>query len=224
MALICVAETYVSGAGMPSNSTRMPPSDVATVFEDVRVKLNALAGPGLMPKILTISPGATAPGMPLAAFTTPLTVGPGPVPTVSITGTLIGPIPLSAGVRVTVPLYVPRVRPVVFTDTVMAVGIEAGWFTNSQFPPARVMLEAVSGNGAPPLKNRLIVWGSSATPGPEALKASDLGSTKNDGLVTNRVIGITMEAAFDAETVIVPLNVPGDRADAFTVTVRIAWL
>src|SRR5258708_6626535 len=125
MALICVAETYVSGAGMPSNSTRMPPSDVATVFEDVRVKLNALAGPGLMPKILTISPGATAPGMPLAAFTTPL-------------------------------------------------------------------------------------------------KASDLGSTKNDGLVTNRVIGITMEAAFDAETVIVPLNVPGDRADAFTVTVRIA--
>src|SRR5258708_36038991 len=84
------------------------------------------------------------------------------------------------------------------------------------------MLEAVSGNGAPPLNDRLSGWGSSDPPGPEALKASDLGSTKNDGLVTNRVIGITMEAAFDAETVIVPLNVPGDRADAFTVTVRIA--
>src|SRR5271157_392051 len=70
MALIWLAPTYSSGAGIPSKVTLAPASWVVT-----RPCASSTApipddGPRPLPKILTISPGATAPAWKLAPLTT----------------------------------------------------------------------------------------------------------------------------------------------------------
>src|SRR5579883_313284 len=59
IALICVAETYVSGAGTLLKRTLTPPRLVETIPLDVSVRFAGVMGPRLLPKMLTISPGAT---------------------------------------------------------------------------------------------------------------------------------------------------------------------
>ena len=79
MALTWVAETYRSGAAMPSNRTVVPASWVAMlpVEASTAPKIPA-AGPSIEPTTVTSSPGDTAPPTQLAEFATPvMTTGEG---------------------------------------------------------------------------------------------------------------------------------------------------
>src|SRR5579862_8818640 len=88
MALICCADTNSSGAGVPLNVTETPPRLVGTM--PLAVKENktppaGVDGPMLVPKRLTISPGAIGAAWRLAALVIAMTAGPETGPTVSVT-------------------------------------------------------------------------------------------------------------------------------------------
>jgi hypothetical protein len=83
-ALTWPALVTIIGPGVPSNRTRVPPSRVDTKPRPSSCRVTGVAGPKLVPKIVTISPGeippsSTAPRK-LAAFVTPAAViaGAGP--------------------------------------------------------------------------------------------------------------------------------------------------
>ena len=62
IALICVAEAYVSGAGFPSNSTCTPPSEfVIDLPPEASCNGTPAVGPMFVPNSDTISPGAAVP-------------------------------------------------------------------------------------------------------------------------------------------------------------------
>ena len=95
---------------MPLNSTCTPPMVVASLpVEGSMAAYAAVAGPMAVPKMVTISPGETAPLRKLAAFTTLLMVGSGAV-TVRVTLMLVEPVAVPVPLTRMVPMYEPAPR------------------------------------------------------------------------------------------------------------------
>src|SRR5690348_8227793 len=95
-----------------------------------------LLGPNPVPKITTISPGATGPVRKLAALVTAPITGPDPAAIVRLTLTVSGATVVSEGTIAIDPVYLPGARPRGSADTVKLAGVvpDVG-LTDSQLPP-----------------------------------------------------------------------------------------
>src|SRR5687768_8523178 len=102
-AFTCVADAYRIGAGIPSNSTRTPPSVVSMKPCGVTCADTGVAGPRSAPKIVAINPGTATDGASEAALTMDLTCGMTGVLTFSVTFTVCGLLLALGLVTLTVP-------------------------------------------------------------------------------------------------------------------------
>src|ERR1700736_3327641 len=154
MALIWSALTNSNGAGMPSNSTRIPANSVSTAPEANTEGPTPTVGPRPRPVMLMISPGAMGPGKKLAAFRMERTkVSPPEEPplTVSVTGRFCTGMDVSVGVTVMMPEYLPVDNPVGVTETMRVAGVigvvlvvGGDTETLSQLPPIPAVAVAVN--------------------------------------------------------------------------------
>src|SRR5688572_12355477 len=126
----------------------------------------AVAGAMLRPLMVTISPGATPRGWPVAALVMVMPVGTAGAVTVRVTLTATDAFDAPAALMVITPWYVPGARPCWLTATRSVAGVvpEAGC-TVSQFAVLTV-LEAVAVNvsGVPLLVTEMVCSAGAGMP------------------------------------------------------------